>query len=190
MPFSLPQATLANATSAIQNGCADEIASNNAIVSAVVTLVSNFTDVKESLCLASTSNSTFCVTNLMTDIQNATGTDLTISTFSNLNASTFTSLPSSTVCTDCSHALVSSLSPIFGANESDTVTGAIASVCGDSFTDGQIPSTVGEKTSSSNSSSGGSVESTPLNAAGSLDVGFLKIAGGAVVGVLGLAVLA
>lgn len=159
--------------------------------STIRALVANFPQVKKGACLASTSNGTFCITNLLENIQNATGTDISFETVSNLNASTLTSIPSSAVCTDCSHALISELGPVFGANSSSTITGAISSECGESFTDGKVPSTVEEKTSSnSTSGNGGSVESNTLNAAGSLEVGGWKMAGAALVGVVGLAALA
>ncbi|GAA5896025.1 hypothetical protein JCM6882_005590 [Rhodosporidiobolus microsporus] len=185
-------AAISNATSIIDQGCSEEISSGQALISTVRTLVANFPQVKEGACLASTSNDTFCVTNLLSGVQNATGTDLSFDTVSNLNATSLTSIPTSAVCTDCAHALISELGPVFGANSSSTITGAISSVCGESFTDGQIPSTVSEKTSSNSStnSSGGAVESSPLNAAGSLDVGAWKMAGAALLGAAGVAALA
>ncbi|GAA6028206.1 hypothetical protein JCM8097_006915 [Rhodosporidiobolus ruineniae] len=178
-------AQLQNATAVIDQGCATEESNGNAIVSTVRQLVENWNGVKEGLCLASTSNSTFCVTNLLSDIQNATATDLSLSTLTNFNASSFTSIPASAVCTDCSHALISKWGPIFGANSSDTITGSIAQTCGSSFNDGEVPTTVSEKSSSNSTSGNGAVESTPLSGApgafGSvkaLGAGALAVAGG------------
>ncbi|GAA5828852.1 hypothetical protein JCM11251_005898 [Rhodosporidiobolus azoricus] len=184
-------AAISNATNIIDQGCSAEVQSGQALITTVRTLVADFPQVRSAACLASTSNNTFCITNLLSSVQNATGTDITFDTVSNLDASTLTSIPSSAVCTDCAHALITELSPVLGGNSSSTITGAIESYCGESFTDGKIPSTVEEKTSS-NSTSGdnGAVESRPLNAAGSLEVGAWKMAGAALFGVAGLATLA
>ncbi|GAA5975432.1 hypothetical protein JCM11641_004262 [Rhodosporidiobolus odoratus] len=184
------EADINNATSIIDQGCSSEIDAGQVTVTTIRKVIASFNDVKEGLCLASTSNGTFCVTNGLTDVQNATGSDLSFSSLSNLNASSLASVPAGSVCTDCAHGLVSTLGPIFGANSSDTVTGAIAAECGESFNDGQIPSTVSEKTTSNSTSNGGSVESNSLSGAGVLGVGAWKIAGAALAGVVGLTVLA
>ncbi|GAA6001445.1 hypothetical protein JCM10207_006670 [Rhodosporidiobolus poonsookiae] len=180
--------TLNNASSVIQNGCSSD---SSVLVSTVQTVVENWNDVKQGLCLEYSSNSTFCVTDILTKVQNATGSDLSFSTLSNFDASTFSQIPSSAVCSDCSHALVSKFAPIFGANDTSTITGSIADTCGSEFLDGQVPSTVVEASNSSSSNNGSSaVDSTPLNGAGALGMGAAKVAGAAVLAAAGLAVLA
>lgn len=156
-------------------------------------VVANFNQVKEGLCLQYTSNSTFCVTDLLTNLQTALGQDLSISSLTNLDTSSLTSVPSSAVCTDCTHGLVTKLS---SALESDstvssnngTITDALASYCGDSFTDGEVPDSVRE--ASANSTNNSNVTSQPLNGASIAAAGVWKAAGGALLGVAGLVALA
>ncbi|GJN90728.1 hypothetical protein Rhopal_003742-T1 [Rhodotorula paludigena] len=183
-------AAIQNATAVINQGCAD---STSAIVTTGRSVVANFNQVKEGLCLQYTSNSTFCVTDLLTNLQTALGQDLSISSLTNLDTSSLTSVPSSAVCTDCTHGLVTKLS---SALESDstvssnngTITDALASYCGDSFTDGEVPDSVRE--ASANSTNNSNVTSQPLNGASIAAAGVWKAAGGALLGVAGLVALA
>lgn len=141
------------------------------------------------------SNSTYCVTDLLTKVQTALGTDLTVSTLTSLNLASLEKIPSSDVCDDCAHALTTKLVPILdSASSSSNVSSAISSYCGSSFLDGEIPSGIqeGSGSSSSNSSSGNNaVSSTSLSGAADLSAGsWCKVAGIAVAGLAGAALIA
>lgn len=92
------QTTLTNATNIVEQGCSSDLQNGNAVAvsrstpvalqqpsdkfrvqSALDVLTKNYTQVKDALCLQAKSNSTFCVTNLLTDIQNASGNNISVS---------------------------------------------------------------------------------------------------------------
>ncbi|BGP08273.1 hypothetical protein JCM10049v2_004120 [Rhodotorula toruloides] len=188
-------AAIQNATSVIDNGCSSELSSGQAIVTTARAVVANFNAVKEGICLQYSSNSTFCITSLLQNVQSATGQQISLSTLTSLSASTLQSIPSSSVCTDCAHGLVtklgSALSNGTSSSTESSVFGAISSYCGSSFADGQVPSTLKEASSSNSSSSGNSaVDSKSLSGAVSLGAGSWKAAGAALAGVAGLVALA
>ncbi|KAL8276839.1 hypothetical protein RQP46_010770 [Phenoliferia psychrophenolica] len=171
-------ATLSTAESTIQSGCASDITSGAALATGLQTLTSNYTAVKDVLCLQAVSNSTYCLTNLLTSVEAATGSPVNVSSVTSLLtggtagfATLLSTLPASTLCTDCTHALVSKLTVL--AKDTSTSTSSLSSVsseCGASFTDGTIPSTVQEGTSaaSSSASSTSAVTSTSLSGASTL----------------------
>ncbi|BGP24838.1 hypothetical protein JCM10295v2_003758 [Rhodotorula toruloides] len=188
-------AAITNATSVIDNGCSSELSSGQAIVTAARSVVANFNAVKEGICLQYSSNSTFCITDLLQSVQSATGQQVTLSTLTSLNASMLQSIPSSAVCTDCAHGLVtklgSALSNGTSSSTQSSVFGAVSSYCGSSFADGQVPSTLKEASSSSNSSSSGNsaVTSKSLSGAVSLGAGSWTAAGAALAGVAAIVAL-
>lgn len=61
----------------VDNGCSEDIANNNTIIATLRSAIDNYYVERRAFCLESTANSTYCVTELLTSIQNATGTDLT-----------------------------------------------------------------------------------------------------------------
>lgn len=79
------------------------------------------------------SNSTYCVTDLLTKVQTALGTDLTVSTLTSLDLASLEKIPSSDVCDDCAHALTTKLVPILdsaSSSSSATTGGSSASSAG------------------------------------------------------------
>ncbi|KAM0753677.1 hypothetical protein T439DRAFT_322565 [Meredithblackwellia eburnea MCA 4105] len=180
--------TLSTASSTIESGCSTDIQNGTAIAVGLETLTTNYTAVKNVLCLQAVSNSTFCLSNLLTAVQTATGTNVTTSTVTSLltdGVSSLTSLlsevPASSLCTDCTHAMVSKLQVLASSTStsSSSALSAVSSECGASFVDGSIPSTVQEASSSNSSSSASAsasssksaVSSTSLSAAGRVSVG-------------------
>ncbi|GAA5960831.1 hypothetical protein JCM8115_000167 [Rhodotorula mucilaginosa] len=122
-----------NATSVIDAGCASDLSSGNQLVTVARTVVANFNSVKEAVCLQQSSNSTYCVTDLLTKIQTALGTDLTVSTLTSLDLASLEKIPSSDVCDDCAHALTTKLVPILesaSSSSSATTGGSSASGAG------------------------------------------------------------
>ncbi|GAA5878952.1 hypothetical protein JCM3774_000670 [Rhodotorula dairenensis] len=109
-----------NATSVIDAGCASDLSSGNQLVTFARTVVANFNSVKEAVCLQQSSNSTYCVTDLLTKVQTALGTDITVSTLTSLNLSSLEKIPSSDVCDDCAHALTTKLVPILDSSSSSS----------------------------------------------------------------------
>lgn len=142
-----------------------------------------------------TANSTFCVTDLLKSVESATGQSLTVSTLTSLDASTLESLPAATFCTDCAHGLVTKLDAALSngtsSSTASSLTGEVTSVCGQSFADGQVPSTLSESTGSNKTTTtSNGVESSSLSGAPALGAGLWKAAGAALVGVAGVALLA
>ncbi|GAA5833758.1 hypothetical protein JCM9279_001616 [Rhodotorula babjevae] len=190
------EASLQNASTSIQNGCATEISSGSSdIVTTALSVLENFDSVKAGLCLQYSSNSSFCVTDLLKSVESATGQSLTVSTLTSLDASTLESLPAATFCTDCAHGLVTkfdaALSNGTSSSTASSLTGEVTSVCGESFADGQVPSTLSESTGSNKTTTtSNGVESSSLSGAPAVGAGLWKAAGAALVGVAGVALLA
>lgn len=159
-------------------------------------MLGNFNQVKEGLCLKYTSNSSFCVTELLESVQNATGQSLTVSTLTSLDVSTLQSLDAASFCTDCAHGLVTKLdaalsnSSSSSSDASSTLMSETAAVCGDSFTDGQVPSTLSEASGSNTTTTSNGVESSSLNGAPGVGAGLWKVAVAALLGAAGIAALA
>lgn len=162
------------------------------------TAIANFNTVKAAACLQQSSNSTYCVTDLLDKVQSGLNTQLTVSSLTSLSLSDLEKIPSSEVCDDCAHALTTKLLPVIesattsssaaGASgvSSSSISSAIGGYCGQSFLDGQVPSDIkqGSGSSSSSSSSGnGAVSSTSLTGGAGLSSGsWSKVAGVAGVG--------
>lgn len=165
---------LATASSQVQTGCATDLASANPVAEILNTLVSNYTQVTGLACLQASSNATFCLTNLLSGIQNSTGTPITLNSITSLIsgnglASMLNSLPASTLCTDCAHGIVTKAQVLVPASSASTLNGDVSGKCGASFVDGKVPSTVRPYSNSSNSS-GSAVTSSSLSAGESVGV--------------------
>ncbi|POY74568.1 hypothetical protein BMF94_2329 [Rhodotorula taiwanensis] len=187
-----------NATGIIDAGCSAELSAGNAVVTVARTAIANFNTVKAAACLQQSSNSTYCVTDLLDKVQSGLNTQLTVSSLTSLSLSDLEKIPSSEVCDDCAHALTTKLLPVIesattsssaaGASgvSSSSISSAIGGYCGQSFLDGQVPSDIkqGSGSSSSSSSSGnGAVSSTSLTGGAELSTGsWSKVAGVAGVG--------
>ncbi|GAA5984151.1 hypothetical protein JCM10908_006072 [Rhodotorula pacifica] len=170
----------------IEGGCAEELGANNVAVVAIRDILANFPAVKEGLCLRQTLsyNGSFCATSILTNVQNALGTDLTLSNLASLNVSNLEELPAQRLCDNCLHAMTTKLLPIFEPNPAESQTGrAMAQYCGSKFLDGQVPDTVQEYSQASATSS-----SDPAPAASSPVSGAVKV-GGSSVAVVALASL-
>ena len=109
------QAQLNNASSIVTNACQSDIESGSLIPTALNTVIEQYGGVRSLLCTQHQGNGSYCVPEVLSAAQNATGTQLTISALTSLasgdQASTFLdAIPSSVYCTDC----VSSLRALFG----------------------------------------------------------------------------
>ena len=85
-----------NAASTIQSGCQSDISGGNQLAGVLYTVVSQYQTVRNGLCTRATSNGTYCVTNLLSSVQQSTGTNITVNSligllggggFSNFSAS-------------------------------------------------------------------------------------------------------
>jgi hypothetical protein len=83
------------------------------IASLLPAILNNFDEIKAAVCIERTSNMSYCIPELLTGLEDATGIQLNISTIESLAsggisglASTFSSIPQSVYCTDCGSALV------------------------------------------------------------------------------------
>ncbi|CAD6566612.1 MAG: hypothetical protein CYPHOPRED_000949 [Cyphobasidiales sp. Tagirdzhanova-0007] len=106
------QSALSNATSTIQTGCSNDIASNALIPTALEAIINNYGDIRSLLCTRTqqTSNNFYCLTQVLDADQSSSGTPLTISALeATVNggnySSFFDSIPAGAFCTDCGHAI-------------------------------------------------------------------------------------
>ncbi|ORY89253.1 hypothetical protein BCR35DRAFT_300364 [Leucosporidium creatinivorum] len=150
----------------VDDGCSSDLADGNTIVTALKYAITNYDTEQKALCLQSTSNSTYCISQLLTSVQSATGTDLSVTDIQSIysNTTILSQLTPAELCTDCNHGLVSAFSSL----DNGTLTSFASSECGSSFADGQTPSTVALKSGNGTSSS---TESTPLSGAGRVGAG-------------------
>lgn len=145
-----------NATSVIDAGCASDLSSGNQLVTVARTVVANFNSVKEAVCLQQSSNSTYCVTDLLTKVQTALGTDLTVSTLTSLDLASLEKIPSSDVCDDCAHALTTKLVPILesaSSSSSATTGGSSASGAGSASASAAVSTAAASKAKRQSTSS-------------------------------------
>lgn len=158
-------ATVANATAILEAGCSDELDAGNVAVVALRDIVANFPSVKEGICLQQSTNGSYCATAVLTNFQNALGTDLTLSKLANVNLSALEDLPAQRMCDNCLHAMTTKLLPVFESDPAESQVGrAMAQYCGTTFLDGQIPSTV-QEWSGNATSSAPPVTSAPISGA-------------------------
>ncbi|KAK4056686.1 hypothetical protein OIO90_002238 [Microbotryomycetes sp. JL221] len=179
-----------NAAGLIEAGCATELEDGNAIATSVRFVIANYITVANGLCLESTSNNTYCITQTIETVDGAIGSNLSPTDVIALlsNASSLADIDASALCTDCTKALVSTFQDV------DQLTQIAEDKCGASYGDGQVPTSVSRRTASndtspSSSASGASSTSnapsasgtaapsasSPPSAAGSLDT--VKAAG-------------
>lgn len=151
-------------------------------------IVANFPRVKEGICLQQSPNGSFCANAVLTNAQNALGTNLTLANLATFNLSELEQLPPQRMCDNCLHAMTTKLLPIFESDPAESEAGrAMAQYCGNTFLDGEIPSTVQQWSENS------TVPSAPENAAeppssGATDTG-VNIVGIALGSLLGLTLL-
>lgn len=128
-------------------------------------IVANFPRVREGICLQQSTNGSYCATAVLTNFQNALGTDLTLSKLATVNLSALEDLPAQRMCDNCLHAMTTKLLPIFESDPAESQAGrAMAQYCGNTFLDGQIPSTV-QEWSENAMSSAPAVTSAPISGA-------------------------
>lgn len=140
-------ADISGASTIIKNGCASDIANNSTIPIALNLIVENFDGVRALMCTQRTSNSSYCLPEVLYAAQNATGTELTFSTLSSLGAGNGTeallsSIPKSVYCTDCGDALVTEIVQIaqnISADVATELSNSAVQTCGAAFGDGQLP---------------------------------------------------
>lgn len=169
------QSDLDTASNIVTSGCSSDIQSGSAIPVALDDLIKNFGGVRSLLCTKQTSNNTYCVPEIISAAQNATGSPITLSSLSSLvsggstsAATTFLdSIPKSVYCNDCGSAIVSEAEKIAQNISSDAASqlkSAAQQQCGSTtFGDGTLPegiSTAGSSGVSSSSSSSSSSSGT------------------------------
>ena len=120
---------------------------------------------KEGICLQQSTNGSYCATAVLTNFQNALGSDLTLSKLATVNLSALEDLPAQRMCDNCLHGMTTKLLPIFESDPAESQVGrAMAQYCGNTFLDGQIPITV-QEWSENATSSAPAVTSAPISAA-------------------------
>ncbi|KAF9222680.1 hypothetical protein BS17DRAFT_755782 [Gyrodon lividus] len=152
-------ATLQAVVTNVTTGCSTELQSlglSTTDPAALLTVIeSAYPTVRQVVCLKDTSASTLCVTELLTDIQDAT-TTLSINNIVGLITQTMSgqnvSIPQSVTCSNCSKAVYTVVATNFPSLVSSDQS-TLQSECGSSFTDGQIPSNIEETASNSTSTS-------------------------------------
>jgi hypothetical protein len=156
--------TLSSASSQISQGCASDVQNGQVTATALSVIINQYPKVRETLCLQAASNNTYCVTNLLTDVQKANGTDITVESVQTLLSGgtqgllgDLARLPPSAYCTDCFKAITINTAQITAnisstSSASSSLTSAVAGQCGASFADGQVPSTVRQAGSGSSAS--------------------------------------
>jgi len=150
---------LQSASSTVQSGCASDIQSNNALALGLVEITTQYAGVHDVLCLEYTSNSTYCLTDILTNYQTASGKPVTLDTLTavlGVGFSTFLAGVPTTLCDDCLHGFVSKLEPIVAnssASAGSALTSAASQKCGSSFADGTVPASLRVTTSAATSTS-------------------------------------
>lgn len=150
--------TLTSAESTIQSSCSSDLNNGSTLVVALDTLLQNYTVVRDVACLQSTTNNTYCITQTLSAIQNATGTQITSSYITSLLDSNSTELNSligldaSVLCTSCTKAIYQEISKAIPSIADSTIGKAILSKCGSDFGTGSMPSGVAEQGSSATTS--------------------------------------
>ncbi|GAA6064389.1 hypothetical protein JCM10212_004228 [Sporobolomyces blumeae] len=183
-------AAIQNATSVIDQGCSSDLSDGNTIVTSLRSLVQNFNEEKSYVCLEDTSNSTYCITSLLNEIQTGTGQELSVSSLTSFNLTALTQIPASTVCTPCNSALLYSVAQTGQLNQSEV--SMAQSYCNDQSFGTSIPTGVKSATTNSSSSSDGTnaSSSTGGTSAGTTHhVGKWTLGAAGLVGTFGLALL-
>lgn len=147
---------LSTAKTNVMSGCAADLQSGNPAAEAIYVLTANYTQVKDVLCLEAVSNSTFCLTDFLNNVQTSSGKTLDLNTVAGLISSNVQtlesllgSLPNSQLCSDCNKAFVSKVTPFLPQSDVSQLDALATSKCGASFVDGSLPSTVKEASGTS-----------------------------------------
>ncbi|KAK9893358.1 hypothetical protein P389DRAFT_20210 [Cystobasidium minutum MCA 4210] len=156
---------LSNADSIIEQGCSSDIQSGSLIPTALQLIIQNFDGIRTLLCTQQTSNSSYCIPEILYAAQNATGTEFNLTTLSSIagdqsaGANLLSAVPSSVYCTDCGEAItIEAIQIIQKSNASseeavNTVRQSAQQQCGAGFANGTtLPAGI-TTSSSSNSSS-------------------------------------
>lgn len=100
------QDTLANASALISKACSDADLDAGGLYGTILPIIfNNFAGIKAAACIQQSSNSSYCIPELLKGIEDATGVQLNSSTIDGLiSGAAGGDIPS--VCTDCGSALV------------------------------------------------------------------------------------
>jgi len=157
---------VASANAALQKGCSADIAKGVTTAIALATIVQNFSPIHGLLCSQYASNGTYCVLNLLGNLEKVTGKPVTVALAEGMLVQGFSALlpllataPKEIYCDDCGHALYTEISGIkpIAANSTAAPDSSklVQATCGANFTDGKVPATIKQASSSSNSTSTG-----------------------------------
>ncbi|KAJ3869820.1 hypothetical protein EV359DRAFT_69710 [Lentinula novae-zelandiae] len=148
--------TLSAIVTNVTAGCGTELSALGFSSTDTATLISTvqefYPTVRQVVCLKD--GNTNCVTETLTNLQDAVGSNLTLTNIAGLVASgNDTSIPSTVTCSNCTKAAYNTVNTAFpGLLDSENST--LQDQCGSSFTDGSTPSGIVESASDSSTSSG------------------------------------
>jgi len=142
------------------------------IASLLPAILNNFDEIKAAVCIERTSNMSYCIPELLTGLEDATGIQLNISTIESLAnggisglASTFSSIPQSVYCTDCGSALVTEVLNVaasfnLSSSAADSIRSVAQKACPNinDFGGASLPSAI----TTANSTSNGTANATAL----------------------------
>jgi len=159
--------TLSQAAQNITTGCQTDLSnvgiSSDEAQSFVSSVLPLYPTIRKVACLADNSNHSLCVTEVLTDLQNAIGTlsiNNIVSTVEGIinGTSSGISVPKSVTCNDCTEAAWAIIKQDVPQAASDTqLTGAIASQCGSDFVNASQPTDIVESSGSASASSGAAI---------------------------------
>ncbi|KAF9474545.1 hypothetical protein BDN70DRAFT_866068 [Pholiota conissans] len=145
--------TLAAVVQNVTTGCSTELSSlglTSDISSSITPLVQQYyPTVRKVVCLKD--GSTNCVTQTLTNIQNAVG-NLSISNIAQIIANPPSTIPANVSCTDCIKAAYNVINHDVPSLVSDSAS-SLQSQCGASFTDGTTPSNIVDSVSTATGTS-------------------------------------
>ncbi|KDE08909.1 hypothetical protein MVLG_01004 [Microbotryum lychnidis-dioicae p1A1 Lamole] len=167
--------TLINAQKAVFTGCATDISSGVTTAVALQAAIASYTTFRSAACMESTSNSTLCLTQLLTEIQAVSG-NLTITEVLSLtsNLTSIESLPTAEACSDCNKALFTTLEPVItnaSGTASSELKAGLSSKCGATFVNGMMPSSVSTTTGNATTGSAATANGTTSTTSTSLSAG-------------------
>lgn len=154
--------SLAQVVTNLTSGCSAEL-SNSGIAttssSQLTTIVQQaYPAVRQVICLRNTTANDLCVTELLTDIQSAVGTNITsgnlIQVFTNLLVGS--KIPPSIACSDCVKESYNIINQDFPALLNGSTSSAISSTCGTAFINGATPTDISESASTASAGSNAS----------------------------------
>lgn len=182
--------TISSAEGTIQTSCASDLSDKTTLVVALDTLLYNYPAIREAACLKSSSNNTYCVTQTLSAVQNATGTPITFSYLSGLldgnstEMTTLSSLSSDVLCTSCNQGIYQIALQANSSIANSTIGQAITSKCGANFGTGSTPSGVTQGSSSATSAVASSTSASAAHAVVGLSMTQVVAAAGGALGVL------